>query len=289
MSEQGMIKVEVCCGTTCYLLGAQSLLALEKSMPAPIISTACPAILELILMKYHDLRDHLLATLAPVDVAAKLARERAVAKGVPEEDIGVYFISPCPAKVFALKMGLGVDRPYVDRVLSVSDAYMRIVPAMEKLEEVKPLCRMSAGGLSWGISRGEANATGGIKTIAADGVEQCVKILEALEDGGLGDMEFIELNACVSGCVGVLKSGVTAFLLLAEGVLFLPAVLQCLFWQLVMLGCAAAGEALGQKELAAVLTAAGKAAGLLLSILLCSMLMMTVSSVAIVLLGGGSA
>ena len=40
---------------------------------------------------------------------------------------------------------------------------------------------------------------------------------------------------------------------------------------------------------AAVLTAAGKAAGLLLSILLCSMLMMTVSSVAIVLLGGGSA
>ena len=71
--------------------------------------------------------------------------------------------------------------------------------------------------------------------------------------------------------------------------LFLPAVLQCLFWQLVMLGCAAAGEALGQKELAAVLTAAGKAAGLLLSILLCSMLMMTVSSVAIVLLGGGSA
>ena len=171
-------------------------------MPAPIISTACPAILELILMKYHDLRDHLLATLAPVDVAAKLARERAVAKGVPEEDIGVYFISPCPAKVFALKMGLGVDRPYVDRVLSVSDAYMRIVPAMEKLEEVKPLCRMSAGGLSWGISRGEANATGGIKTIAADGVEQCVKILEALEDGGLGDMEFIELNACVSGCVG---------------------------------------------------------------------------------------
>ena len=174
----------------------------EKSMPAPIISTACPAILELILMKYHDLRGHLLATLAPVDVAAKLARERAVAKGVPEEDIGVYFISPCPAKVFALKMGLGVDRPYVDRVLSVSDAYMRIVPAMEKLEEVKPLCRMSAGGLSWGISRGEANATGGIKTIAADGVEQCVKILEALEDGGLGDMEFIELNACVSGCVG---------------------------------------------------------------------------------------
>ena len=174
----------------------------EGSIPTPIISTACPAILELILMKYHDLSDRLLSTLAPVDVAAKLARERAVAKGVPEEDIGVYFISPCPAKVFALKMGLGVERPYVDRVLSVSDAYMRLVPAMEKLTDIKPLARMSSTGLCWGISRGEANSTNGVKTIAADGVEQCVKILEALEDGGLLDMEFIELNACVSGCVG---------------------------------------------------------------------------------------
>lgn len=173
-----------------------------KAVKEPIISTACPAIVELIMMKYHNLSEHLLNTLAPVDAAAKLARERAVAKGIPEEDIGVYFISPCPAKVFALKMGLGVNRPYVDRVLSVSDVYMRLVPAMDKLTEVKPMSRMSSTGLHWGISRGEANSTKGLKTIAADGVEQCVKILEALEDGGLQDIEFIELNACISGCVG---------------------------------------------------------------------------------------
>ena len=185
-----------------YITDVTRRIMAEGSIPAPIISTACPAILELILMKYHDLSERLLGTLAPVDVAAKLARERALKKGVPEEDIGVYFISPCPAKVFALKMGLGVERPYVDRVLSVSDAYMRLVPAMEKLAEIRPLARMSSTGLCWGISRGEANSTGGIKTIAADGVEQCVKILEALEDGGLSDMQFIELNACVSGCVG---------------------------------------------------------------------------------------
>ena len=185
-----------------YITDVTRRIMAEGSIPAPIISTACPAILELILMKYHDLSERLLGTLAPVDVAAKLARERALKKGVPEEDIGVYFISPCPAKVFALKMGLGVERPYVDRVLSVSDAYMRLVPAMEKLTEVRTRARMSSTGRCGRIRRGEANSTGGIKTIAADGVEQCVKILEALEDGGLSDMQFIELNACVSGCVG---------------------------------------------------------------------------------------
>ena len=100
-------------------------------------------------------------------------------------------------------MGLGVETPYVDRVLSVSDAYMRIVPAMEKLTEVQASLpherERAAAGASAAAKPTRPRA---VKTIAADGVEQCVKILEALEDGGLGDMEFIELNACVSGCVG---------------------------------------------------------------------------------------
>ena len=50
-----------------------------------------------------------------------------------------------------------------------------------------------------------------VRRFAADGVEQCVKILEALEDGGLGDIEFIELNACVSGCVGGVMNVENAF------------------------------------------------------------------------------
>lgn len=174
----------------------------KESVKKPIISTACPAIVELIMMKYHNLNELLLPTLAPVDVAAKLARERAIKKGIPKEDIGVYFISPCPAKVFALKMGIGVLHPYVDRVLSIADVYMRLVPAMKKLTDIKPLSNMGSIGLNWGFSRGEANAIYRDKTIAADGIENCVKILEAIEDGSLTDIEFIELNACIGGCVG---------------------------------------------------------------------------------------
>ena len=185
-----------------YVTDATKTLMQYGGIESPIISTACPAVVELIMMRYHNLAGHLLNTLAPVDAAAKLAREAAIARGIPAEDIGVYFISPCPAKVFALKMGFGVERPYVDRVLSVSDAYMRLVPAMAALTDIKKMSKMSSTGLSWGISRGEANATEELKTIAADGIEQCVAILEALEDGGMQDIKFIELNACVSGCVG---------------------------------------------------------------------------------------
>ncbi len=35
MEKQNIVSVEVCCGTTCYLLGAQELLKLESSLPDP--------------------------------------------------------------------------------------------------------------------------------------------------------------------------------------------------------------------------------------------------------------
>lgn len=185
-----------------YVTQVTKILMDQGAFKRPLISTACPAVVELILMRFHNLKDYLLGVLAPVDVAAKLAKERAVQSGIPAEDIGVYFISPCPAKVFALKMGIGVNYPYVDRVISAADVYMRLVPAMNELKEVNPMTKMSSTGLRWGISRGEANAIFRDKTIAADGIENVIKILEALEDGGLQDIEFIELNACTSGCVG---------------------------------------------------------------------------------------
>ncbi len=186
-----------------YISSVTKILLDKGDIKRPVISTACPAILELIMMKYHNLLDNLLPTLAPVDVAAKMAREKAIARGIPKDDIGVYFISPCPAKVFALKMGIGVNKPYVDRVLSVADAYMRLVPAMNELKDTKSISKTCAIGLRWGVSRGEANAIfSHDNTIAADGIENCVKILEAIEDGSLDDIEFIELNACTGGCVG---------------------------------------------------------------------------------------
>ena len=90
---------------------ATKILLDREKVKRPVISTACPAVLELILARFHDLKDNLVNLLAPVDVAAKLAREKAERRGIPPEDIGIFFISPCPAKVSALKTGLGAKRP----------------------------------------------------------------------------------------------------------------------------------------------------------------------------------
>ena len=71
-----------------------------------------------------------------------------------------------------------------------------------KIEEPEPLSRSGIVGISWAASGGEATALLRDKYLAADGIENVKKVLEELEDDKLPECEFVELNACVSGCVG---------------------------------------------------------------------------------------
>src|SRR5699024_5738772 len=50
-----------------YVTDATKTLMQYGGIESPIISTACPAVVELIMMRYHNLAGHLLNTLAPVD------------------------------------------------------------------------------------------------------------------------------------------------------------------------------------------------------------------------------
>lgn len=173
-------------------------------LKTPVISTACPAIVELIMIRFHNLKDRLLNLLTPADVSAKIAREEAVKKtGYEPEEIGVFFISPCPAKVHALKTGLCENNPVVDGVLSSSECYFRLLPAMKKVENPRDLSEIGVFGISWAFSGGEAASLLKDRYLAADGMENVLNVLKELENGKLAEgIEFIELNACVGGCVG---------------------------------------------------------------------------------------
>ena len=57
-------------------------------------------------------------------------------------------------------------------------------------------------GVSWCGSGGESSALLSENHLAADGIENVINVLENLEDEKLGELDFIELNACAAGCVG---------------------------------------------------------------------------------------
>ena len=180
---------------------------LEQGGPKrPVISSACPAVLRLIRIRFPNLLENVLPLSAPMEVAAGLAREQAVAKtGLKPEEIGIVFITPCPAKATAIKNPMGTEKSNVDLAVSVSEIYPVLLAAMNKCakEGIGPDSAQSGRtGLSWGNSGGEAAATFTVRYLAADGIENVINVLEEMEDDRLSDQDFVELNACPAGCVG---------------------------------------------------------------------------------------
>lgn len=165
----------------------------------PVISSACPSVVELVLLKYHELKDNLMPTASPAKIAAKLAFAEAIKEGVPEEDIGVFFISPCPAKVYALN---NCGKEYVSGVLSQSEIYFKLLPEMAKITTPKKLSKCGNFGLCWGSSGGESNSLGLGNYIHVDGVRNVITVLQKIEDGNLDGIDFVEINICPAGCVG---------------------------------------------------------------------------------------
>ena len=175
----------------------------NPDIPRPVISSACPAIVRLIQVRFPDLIDHIVDIRQPMEVAAMIARREFVRKnGVNPKDVGCFFITPCPAKVTAIRNPIGHDESAVDGAISVLEIYgllssqIRNAPIDLTLEQASDL------GVGWARSGGESYAVNPENSMAVDGIENCIRVLEEIEDNRLKGLEFFEGAACTGGCVG---------------------------------------------------------------------------------------
>jgi Na+-translocating ferredoxin:NAD+ oxidoreductase RNF subunit RnfB len=169
----------------------------------PRISSACPTVLRLICMRFPKLIGNITPAMSPVELAAILARKQAAAKtGLAPEKIGVFSIVPCPALVTAAHSPVALQRPVLDGAFSIRDIYLKLLSPMKKLKEIKPLSEAGIMGVGWAFCGGESAARLDQRYLAVDGIENVIRMLEEIEDGRLPEADFIELNACVEGCVG---------------------------------------------------------------------------------------
>lgn len=175
-----------------------------EGIKKPVISSACPVVVRLISLRYPYLRDNLMPILPPLEIAAKMARKKAKEEHpeFSDADIGLYFISPCPGKVSYIRNGFGDYKSEIDVVISLKDVYFRLIAAMKK--DNSPAIASETGmiGVGWASSGGESSAILNDKYLAADGIENVNKVLDAIENGNIPQLEFVELNACTGGCVG---------------------------------------------------------------------------------------
>ena len=187
------------------LLSAYTRAYLETDgVKKPVISTACPAVARLISLRFPSLEENVLRLLPPIEVAAKLAREKAQKEhpDLKPEEIGVCFISPCPAKASYVKNGFGDYRSQVDVVIPISDVYFQLINAMDRNDTLGDLSASGRIGVGWATSGGESSALMNDSYLAADGIENVIHVLDQIENGNIAQMEFVELNACPGGCVG---------------------------------------------------------------------------------------
>ena len=170
----------------------------------PAISSACPVVMRLIGLRFPSLEDHIIHMLPPMEIAAKLARKKAMDEHpeLKSEDIGVCFISPCPAKASYVKNGFADYKSEVDSVISISDIYFSLISEMRHGQDIKPMTESGRIGIGWARSGGEATAIFNDDYLAADGIDNVIKVLDQMENGNIPPLDFIELNACAGGCVG---------------------------------------------------------------------------------------
>lgn len=174
----------------------------EEKTIRPFISTNCPAAVRLVKNRYPSLMDHLILLKEPMVIGAMVAREKAKKKyNLKDEEIGVFYISPCPAKLLAVTDPVGDYKPYVDWVIPLNTIYGDLYRELIKGDST--FCSYpSLMGTKWAVAGGQSESAGLTNYIAVNGMENIIQILDEIENGNLNNVDYVEALACVQGCVG---------------------------------------------------------------------------------------
>ena len=170
----------------------------------PVISSACPAIVRLIRVRFPELIPHIIDVRQPMEVAAMVARrEFCRAHDAKPEEVGCFFITPCAAKVTAIRNPIGHETSAVDGAISMLEIYGLLSSHIKSspVDAAHP-ARATAYGVGWASSGGEAAAVCPEHSMSVDGIENVIRVLEEIENNKLSDLVFFEGNACTGGCVG---------------------------------------------------------------------------------------
>ena len=194
-------------------LGVDILKILGKSISGyadatPIISSYCPAVIRLIQLSYPSLLPNVNLLRTPAQITALYVREKLEREGVTPEDIGIFYVSGCAAKVgqiltwksdknALIQGGLNLNtlcNVLLDSVKThtVNDKERRTYHSIPFVTESSFLWSL-IGGESRGMSH---------RTLAIDEIHNVTEFLELVEDDRHEEIDFLELRSCDTGCTG---------------------------------------------------------------------------------------
>ena len=191
---------------------------IQEPHDGPIISTFCPAIVRLIQVKFPSLVSNLLLTKPPLDMTATYIRKVLVERGNAPEDIGIFYVAPCAAKIAAVKSPVGEDKSIVDGVINMNYLYNKVFRVIKQglytlREDEFDFHPISKNSLYWSLTGGEIRDVPVGRNLAIDEVHNVSDFLEKLENEDIDDIDFLELRACDESCAGGILCAGNRFLI----------------------------------------------------------------------------
>ncbi|MCQ2284056.1 MAG: 4Fe-4S binding protein [Bacteroidales bacterium] len=186
----------------------------------PIISTFCPAIVRLIQVRFPVLVPNLYMLKPPLDLTAIYIRKLLIDEdNIPAEDIGIFYVTPCAAKIAAIKSPATDEESSVTKVINMNFLYNKVMRVIKQGEY--KLCedsrtryhRLTKASLNFTLTGGEVSMLKNGRNLAIDGIHNVTDFLEKLEDEDIQDIDYLELRACDESCAGGILCANNRFLM----------------------------------------------------------------------------
>ena len=187
---------------------AKNRYAAEHPDIRPLISTYCPAIVRLIQVKFPGLVDNLIPLKAPIDLTAMFIRRKLQKdEDWNREDIGIFYITPCAAKIAAVKSPVGEEKSVVDGVINMDSLFNRVFKRIKEQgkgfkEQKLPVSQLSADSVLTALTNGERRLSNAKHSYSIDEIHNVIEFLEKVENDEIEDVDFLELRACDQSCPG---------------------------------------------------------------------------------------
>jgi len=181
----------------------------------PLISSFCPAVIRLIQVKFPAMVDHIILLHPPLDISALYYKQKLIGQGVDESDIGIFYVTPCAAKIAAVKSPVGEDKSPINGVINMDFIFNKVYAGVRKGDfsqnDDSFKENLSPEATVWSLTNGEADVMKG-RCLAIDGVHNVMDFLEKIENEEIKDVDFLELRACDESCAGGVLTTTNRFL-----------------------------------------------------------------------------
>ena len=211
----GFTKVVIVEDSVDYLITRINAYIINNPSRKPIISSFCPAIVRLVQVRFPWLVGNIMLVKPPIDLTSSFIRRKFTGEGIPEQEVGIFYITPCAAKIAAVKSPEGEDVSEINGVINMDLIYNRTLRDIRsggtKRTVEDGAVNISPKSITWALTGGEALSIEA-KGLAIDGISNVIEFLEKMETSEVHGVDFLELRACDESCAGGILTVGNSFL-----------------------------------------------------------------------------